>query len=76
MKRVEALKIVKRNYPYGYSCTNVELIDNIYDYFELRNCSNCKYENKITMSGGARTCLLLDIGIGKDFGCNKYKEKL
>ena len=50
-------------------------IDVAFNYFENQKCENCKYENKITMSGGARSCLLLEIGIGKDFGCNKWEAK-
>ena len=51
-----------------------EIIDEIYDDFESRTCGKCRYEHKITMSGSARSCTLLEIAIGKDFGCNKWKS--
>ncbi len=84
MDKVEFNELVYQNqealdedeFEFGIEISRLSIIVNkLFNSLENQKCDNCKYENKITMSGGARSCLLLEIGIGKDFGCNKWEAK-
>ena len=58
-------------------------VDTIYDDFESRTCSNCKWgleiEDKEILLCGTAVCLGLDdygqYVVTKDFGCNKFERK-
>ena len=54
----------------------IELIDDIFDDFENRNCKNCKWfdcERCVFMKNylmNADECFLVD----EDFGCNRFEK--
>jgi hypothetical protein len=54
----------------------LSIIDKIYDYFESRTCSNCKYSytKNISKLGMVHWCKKLDMSISDDFYCKYYKE--
>lgn len=54
----------------------IEHINKIYDDFESRTCSSCKFYGDIwfrdcTIAG----CTKLRISVGKTFSCNKWESK-
>jgi len=59
------------------------LIDRIFDYFESRTCSSCKYCDKDSMMCINKDIIEMDeeikltglFQINKDFGCNKWEEE-
>lgn len=53
-----------------------EHINKIYDDFESRTCENCIYYNDMNESSGlCENMALPELGVDKDFGCNKFSRK-
>ena len=71
-KRKKILEILEQN----------KIIDDIYDYFESRNCGNCKYNKKedgfmifcdsVMCQDGSK---MMWHSFTKDFCCNKWESK-
>ena len=76
MNREEALRVVNRNYPYGYSQTNNDLINKIYNDFESRTCENCRYFKPSHKAYKYAACEEIGyVTVPNDFGCNKWEQK-
>ena len=81
MTREEA-KEELNNYGYTINEQNT-IVDKIYGHFESKTCENCKYNkqqdgfmifcDKVVCKDGSR---MMWHSYTKDFGCNKWEERL
>jgi len=54
-----------------------KIIDMIYDDFESKTCENCRwYKTVAIVTEEQKLCALLDLNMGKNFGCNKFERKM
>ena len=78
MTREEAVKL-SNEWSYGDEWT----VNEIYDYFENKICSTCKYhivnadESLMwcTNEDGVNKYIEFDLIVSEDFGCNKWESK-
>ena len=75
MTREEAKEIFRNDKDsYGKPKAVMTKINKIYDDFENRTCATCGwYMNEVCCDGDCPLCAEF---VSKDFGCNKFKEKL
>lgn len=62
------------------ACIDSDFISNyvkmIYENIDMKTCQNCRwYKTVAVVREEQKECKLLDINMGKDFGCNKWELK-
>lgn len=75
MKREESKEIIRKAH-FNIDNPNKEgelAVDKIYDYFESKNCKNCKHH--LCVEKSYKICDQLEITTGDSFYCNLWEQK-